>query len=63
MIANTAPTNRQLKIQSSDQSGQAQPRRIDSHSLMAGQPLLMIEHAGSHYYLRMTRNNKLILTK
>lgn len=38
-------------------------RKIDSRTLMAGQNLLMIEHAGSSYYLRMTRNNKLILTK
>jgi hemin uptake protein HemP len=41
----------------------SQPRRIDSHTLLGGSHLLMIEHGGHSYYLRMTRNNKLILTK
>ncbi|TCT21519.1 hemin uptake protein HemP [Thiobaca trueperi] len=40
-----------------------QTRRVDSRTLMGSDHLLMIEHAGSSYYLRMTRNNKLILTK
>ena len=40
-----------------------QPRRIDSQTLMGGSHLLMIEHGEHSYYLRMTRNNKLILTK
>jgi hemin uptake protein HemP len=37
--------------------------RIDSHTLLRGNNLLLIEHAGDRYFLRMTRNNKLILTK
>jgi hemin uptake protein HemP len=37
--------------------------RIDSQTLLRGNNLLMIEHAGDRYFLRMTRNNKLILTK
>ncbi|MBK1718259.1 hemin uptake protein HemP [Thiocystis violacea] len=46
-----------------DRHAYPQPRRVDSNSLLGGQNLLMIEHAGCSYYLRMTRNNKLILTK
>jgi hemin uptake protein HemP len=37
--------------------------RIQSHDLLRGNNLILIEHAGDRYYLRMTRNNKLILTK
>ncbi|QIK37458.1 hemin uptake protein HemP [Caldichromatium japonicum] len=37
--------------------------RIDSRTLLGDGHLLVIEHAGQSYYLRMTRNNKLILTK
>lgn len=37
--------------------------RIPSQSLLEGGNLVMIEHAGVSYFLRMTRNNKLILTK
>lgn len=36
---------------------------IHSRDLLRGGNLLLIEHAGDRYYLRMTRNNKLILTK
>ncbi|HZX30586.1 MAG TPA: hemin uptake protein HemP [Rhodocyclaceae bacterium] len=41
----------------------AQPRRIDSAELMAGRNLLEINHGGQIYLLRVTRENKLILTK
>ncbi|AFL75989.1 hemin uptake protein HemP [Thiocystis violascens] len=37
--------------------------RIASQALLEGGNLVMIEHAGVSYFLRMTRNNKLILTK
>ena len=37
--------------------------RIDSRRLMAGESELVIEHAGQEYRLRLTRNDKLILTK
>ncbi|NKN31905.1 hemin uptake protein HemP [Marichromatium bheemlicum] len=43
--------------------GPAQLRSIDSRTLLGGQHLLLIDHAGERYFLRMTRNNKLILTK
>jgi hemin uptake protein HemP len=37
--------------------------KIQSRDLLQGGNLLLIEHGGEHYYLRMTRNNRLILTK
>jgi hemin uptake protein HemP len=42
--------------------GPATPR-VDSRRLMAGENELVIEHAGQEYRLRLTRNDKLILTK
>lgn len=36
---------------------------LHSRDLLAGGNLLQIEHAGERYFLRQTRNNKLILTK
>lgn len=38
-------------------------RHIDSIQLLAGARELVIEHLGQRYYLRLTCNNKLILTK
>lgn len=38
-------------------------RRISSQSLLAGERELVITHQGSEYHLRLTRNDKLILTK
>ncbi|MBI2276713.1 MAG: hemin uptake protein HemP [Dechloromonas sp.] len=41
-----------------------QPRpRIASEDLLRGNSALEIEHAGQRYLLRVTRENKLILTK
>lgn len=37
--------------------------RLDTRSLMRGGSLLLIEHAGMEYTLRITRTGKLILTK
>lgn len=37
--------------------------RISSHSLMKGNKLLLIDHEGMQYTLRVTRAGKLILTK
>jgi hemin uptake protein HemP len=37
--------------------------RISSSNLLAGRRELVIEHAGQEYHLRLTRNDKLILTK
>ena len=37
--------------------------RIDSSQLLQGATVIEIEHAGQRYLLRVTRENKLILTK
>ena len=37
--------------------------RISSSNLLGGRRELVIEHAGQEYRLRLTRNDKLILTK
>jgi hemin uptake protein HemP len=42
----------------------ANPRpRIDSEALLQGAATLEIDHGGQLYLLRVTRENKLILTK
>lgn len=38
-------------------------RQLESSSLLQGARELLIAHAGEEYHLRLTRNNKLILTK
>ena len=38
-------------------------RRISSQSLLDGERELVIQHQGNEYHLRLTRNDKLILTK
>ncbi len=38
-------------------------RHISSQSLLAGERELVIQHQGNEYHLRLTRNDKLILTK
>jgi len=38
-------------------------RRISSQALLSGERELVITHQGSEYHLRLTRNDKLILTK
>jgi hemin uptake protein HemP len=39
------------------------PPHVDSRRLLGGGRELVIEHAGQHYHLRLTRNDRLILTK
>lgn len=41
----------------------AQTRRVCSQVLLDGARELVIQHQGSEYHLRLTRNDKLILTK
>ena len=41
----------------------AASRRVASEALLDGQRELVIQHQGSEYRLRLTRNDKLILTK
>lgn len=38
-------------------------RRVSSQALLKGERELVIQHKGSEYHLRLTRNDKLILTK
>ncbi len=38
-------------------------KEISSESLMANSNEVLIRHQGAHYHLKLTRNNKLILTK
>lgn len=60
-MATTAP-NRQTAPAREDRANLV-PRSIDVQALMGEGKLIMIEHGESRYFLRMTRNNKLILTK
>lgn len=39
------------------------PSRLDSEAILRGATSVEIEHAGQRYLLRVTRENKLILTK
>lgn len=48
---------------SSKPTTDARAHRIDSRQLLAGDRELVIDHAGQEYRLRLTRNDKLILTK
>lgn len=41
----------------------AAPAHIDSQALLQGGRELRIQHAGQEYRLRLTQNDKLILTK
>ncbi|RDJ00687.1 hemin uptake protein HemP [Dyella solisilvae] len=38
-------------------------RRVSSQALLKGERELVIQHQGNEYHLRLTRNDKLILTK
>ncbi len=40
-----------------------QQRRIDSETLLGGERILVIQHQGEEYTLRLTRLGKLLLTK
>lgn len=41
----------------------AEPRVLSVTALLRERRILVIEHAGERYQLRLTRNGKLILTK
>jgi hemin uptake protein HemP len=58
----TVPQTQESDRQLPPQKRPALPR-IQSRDLLQGSNLLLIEHGGDRYYLRMTRNNRLILTK
>lgn len=44
-------------------SSVAATRHVSSQTLLDGARELVIQHQGSEYHLRLTRNDKLILTK
>ncbi|MGO4702770.1 hemin uptake protein HemP [Dyella sp. 2RAB6] len=52
-----------LRLKSQAVTPEPGTRRIASHALLAGERELVITHQGSEYHLRLTRNDKLILTK
>ncbi|MBD8880605.1 hemin uptake protein HemP [Rhodanobacter sp. 7MK24] len=52
-----------LSLRSRADETTAAVRRISSQSLLEGGRELVIQHQGSEYHLRLTRNDKLILTK
>lgn len=39
------------------------PPRVDSEALLRGSRLLLIDHGGETYALRLTRQGRLLLTK
>lgn len=43
--------------------GEAVPQKLFSQELFRSGNTVCIEHQGEHYWLRLTRGNKLILTK
>lgn len=42
---------------------QTTPARLESEQILRGASTVEIQHAGQRYLLRVTRENKLILTK
>jgi len=56
------PTSPRTSLAQTAASGHVQ-QRVDSRRLLGGGRELVIEHAGQEYHLRLTRNDKLILTK
>lgn len=61
-LPRSAQPPRPLNVDDAD-TPVAAVRRISSHRLLAGERELVIQHMGSEYHLRLTRNGKLILTK
>ncbi|HQQ64050.1 MAG TPA: hemin uptake protein HemP [Pseudomonadales bacterium] len=46
-----------------DDKNNREPRIVPSEEIFLGARIVRIEHAGQHYLLRLTKENKLILTK
>ena len=60
------PDNQSMQASASRSTGYQDPsetRAIEAHGLFNGTQEILISHNGEHYRLRITRNNKLILTK
>ena len=45
------------------QAAEQAPRRLNSRHIFEGHNQVVIEHEGQDYFLRLTRQGKLILTK
>ena len=54
--------NRERRVPSSDTKVSSRPR-VSSSDLLQGRREIVILHAGSEYLLRITKSDKLILTK
>ena len=54
---------RLLSLKPSAAPSEVAARRVSSQMLLNGERELVIQHQGSEYHLRLTRNDKLILTK
>jgi hemin uptake protein HemP len=66
MLLRTLPqsdTGRRERVVPLRASAPVAVRRVASTNLLDGSRELVIEHQGSEYHLRLTRNDKLILTK
>jgi hemin uptake protein HemP len=60
------PKHKPVRIAGTTQSAQpstSSPERIAAARLFQGRQEILIEHKGETYRLRITRNDKLILTK
>lgn len=57
------PANAPRSNSASTSSPSNGTHRIESQRLLAGGRELVIDHAGRQYRLRLTRNDKLILTR
>ncbi|KZC16819.1 hemin transporter [Rhodanobacter sp. FW510-R12] len=57
------PSPRSIRRPAAPPPAAAMARRVSSHALLEGERELVIQHQGSEYHLRLTRNDKLILTK
>lgn len=58
-----APLSPALARQSAPQAAAAPLPRLGSEAILRGAKTVEIDHAGQRYLLRVTRENKLLLTK
>lgn len=63
VLSTRAPALHLVAPRSAPRSTNPSVPRVASELLLAGQRELVIQHRGSEYHLRLTRNDKLILTK
>jgi hemin uptake protein HemP len=58
-----SPPIRELQSSRSDAAGGGTRKRLSSADLFGDSQEILIDHAGQEYRLRITRQDKLILTK